>query len=67
MKCKVCGARFALSKDTLYQVEQVVSVTQMLTASAQIYDAVDCPKCGCQLTLGVRLPRIVKGGAENDY
>lgn len=66
MKCKVCGKRFVLDSRLVYQVSDSISVVQALTAPQKTYDATDCPRCGCQLVLNVRMPKAVKGGADND-
>ena len=66
MKCKVCGMRLKPTKETAYQVVESLSVAQVLTNTAKTFDAMDCPRCGCQLVLKVRMPKMVKGGNEND-
>lgn len=66
MKCKVCGKRFVLDSRLVYQVSDSISVVQALAAPQKTYDAADCPRCGCQLVLNVRMPKAVKGGADND-
>lgn len=62
-KCKVCGKRFDIKKDAVYQVRPSVSFTEAFTKESSTYDAVDCPNCGCQHRLAVRWG-TVKGGAE---
>lgn len=66
MKCKVCRKHFTPDSRLVYQVSDSISVVQALTVSQKTYDAIDCPRCGCQLVLNVRMPKAVKGGAEDD-
>ena len=62
-KCDVCGKWFTLSKEHVYQVVECV-YTPFTGDVEKTYDAVDCPQCGCQTLLKVRMPKFVKGGAE---
>ena len=61
MKCCVCGMRLEPRKETVYQVSESLSVTQALTDTAKVFDAIDCPRCGCQHVLKVRMPRFERG------
>lgn len=63
-KCKVCKHKFALSKEMLYVVQEVVCGVNIIVPQTKMFDAVDCPKCGCQLLLNIREPAVdVKEGA----
>ena len=62
MKCCVCGMRFEPRKEAVYQVTESLSVAQVLTDAAKTFDAMDCPRCGCQQVLKVRMPKVVEGG-----
>lgn len=53
-KCKQCGYKFYLEKDNLCLVKERLSVTENLTKSPYIYEAFDCPVCGCQNIVGIR-------------
>lgn len=65
-RCDVCGKWFALSKEHIYQVSEPYSVSGMSIDTIRVLDAMDCPHCGCQTLLKVRMPKFVKGGAKND-
>ena len=53
MKCKVCGTEFEPKKENKYMVK-IVKRTSFVTADIEMYDAFDCPKCGCQRLAGLR-------------
>ena len=53
MKCKVCGTEFEPKKEDKYVVK-IVKRTSFVTADIEMYDAFDCPKCGCQQLAGLR-------------
>ena len=54
MKCKVCNKRFKLNKvDKYLAVIRPVGLT-CLTERSKIYEAFDCPKCGCQNLVSIR-------------
>ena len=63
-KCNVCGKRFTLSKEHVYQVSEPQPVTKMLVDAVKVYDVMDCPQCGCQMLLKVRMPKFMMGGAN---
>lgn len=50
--CSVCGREFALTEEDHYIVRDVekTGVLPALTGSdeSELYDAIDCPHCGCQ-------------------
>lgn len=69
IKCKVCGHRFEPKKDRTYLVHHELTPFQALSATAMVQDAIDCPKCGCQHLLAVRLPKwndLVEEGVEKE-
>lgn len=57
-KCKVCGYRFALAKENIYTAEEPRAFVETLSKPPITFSAVDCPRCGCQIMLSVRAPRI---------
>lgn len=52
--CEICGKTFPLDKEYVYQIKKELPVLASLTEPAQIYDAIDCPFCGCQKILNKR-------------
>lgn len=63
-KCGVCGKRLSISKDEIYMVIESQGFAAALTAPPQKFDAIDCPRCGCQQLLAVRMPRLKKDDPE---
>lgn len=57
MKCKVCGKYFTPKKDAVYQVCETTG--GLINAVLKVFDAIDCPRCGCQRVLGVRMSPFV--------
>lgn len=57
-KCEVCGHRFAPTKEAIYTVEEPRTVLEALTTAPTRFSAMDCPRCGCQIALAVRQPRV---------
>ena len=56
MKCTICGKRFSIKKKYVYNV--VVNKNEgLLVACNVIFDAIDCPNCGCQHLLKERRMR----------
>lgn len=49
-KCKVCGKKLTLCSDLRYEVTRF----SYLSEEPTIYEAFDCPKCGCQNIVGIR-------------
>ncbi len=58
LRCKVCGHRFAPTKEAIYSAKEPQSMAEALTKSATVYEMVDCPACGCQNAISIRYPRI---------
>ena len=65
IKCKVCGKRFLPCKENVYQAFEPVPSLKALTEITRTYDVTDCPRCGCQQPLKVRMP-IYKERKSND-
>lgn len=56
VKCNICNHRFYIEKSKVKQVLESSSLVDNLTKGTKTYDAIDCPNCGCQKVLWVRLP-----------
>lgn len=54
LRCSVCGYRFVPARNLVYQAKTRVSALQALTERPTVYDAMDCPHCGCQISLKIR-------------
>lgn len=54
VKCNVCNHKFIVEKDKIKVVSELVGII------AKYYNAVDCPKCGCQKVLWPRLTEAKK-------
>lgn len=61
MKCKICGKRFKLMKENRYLATEKIGALEGLTKAAKIFEAFDCPHCGCQNIVNIR-----EKGEEND-
>ena len=61
MKCKICGKRFKLMKENRYLATEKIGAREGLTKAAKIFEAFDCPHCGCQNIVNIR-----EKGEEND-
>lgn len=70
IKCHVCGAPINLTKKSHYiaraGVEIGLSASFGTNKEPVLYDAVDCPICGCQNILGVRERMLSVGQKEDD-
>lgn len=50
--CKVCKARFAATPEARYTVE---GKGEMFATAKRLIECFDCPRCGCQNTVNVRI------------
>lgn len=66
MKCSVCDKRFVPRKENVYQVREKAEGLTKLTHSDYIYDVIECPRCGCQKKLAIRIPRISVSEQEEE-
>jgi len=57
-KCDVCGYRFTPDKEAIYTAEEPRAFVETLTKSPLRFDAIDCPRCGCQIMLKIRADRV---------
>ena len=55
-KCSVCGNGIKLKKEKVYIAKECNSLV-----NSTIYNAIDCPFCGCQTILKKRLYEVKKG------
>lgn len=60
-KCNICGNRFKLTKDIVYTAQEQQTLSDIISLKVVTFSAVDCPKCGCQIPLAVRVPKVEKG------
>lgn len=60
MKCSVCKKRFTIAKPNVYRVRVLEKSVWLPNAVLRTFDAIDCPKCGCQHLLKPRESREVK-------
>lgn len=54
MKCKVCGKRFSAKAKNRYEIVKDPKGLRCLVEDVVVYEAFDCPKCGCQNIVNVR-------------
>lgn len=52
--CKVCGMEFPLMKSDHYVAVGGAKLTLIGKEEPNLYDAIDCPYCGCQHLLNIR-------------
>lgn len=60
IKCNVCGKRLKPNKEDVYAVAERPSIADCLLAR-KVYEAMDCPRCGCQKVLNIRLDYFAGG------
>ena len=58
LKCGICGSSFEIKKENVYEAYDTVALLKALNETGKTYDAIDCPECGCQKILQVRLPKV---------
>lgn len=56
--CGVCGYRAMPTKEEIYIAEEPRAFVDALTKPPLQFSAMDCPRCGCQIALAVRFPRV---------
>lgn len=58
VKCNVCNYKFFVEKEKI----QIVCKKEYIALMEKVekYNAIDCPKCGCQKILWPRLMEIKK-------
>ena len=55
-RCKVCGKRFRLKKESRYEIVKKPVGLMCLTESTKVYEAFDRPRCGCQTIVNIKEP-----------
>lgn len=70
-KCRVCGHCFTPKKEEIYTAEEPQSMTERITKAPTRFSAIDCPRCGCQIALAIRVPKVnlahaVEEGKEDE-
>ena len=67
-KCVVCNSNFALVASQHYVVregvERGLAVTLVKSTEERLYDAFDCPHCGCQNRVQERMRTLVTAEVE---
>ena len=58
IKCKVCKTRFSGSKEALYLATEKTTVLTAFTTGTKAFECFDCPKCGCQNAVNVRMTAV---------
>ena len=56
--CGVCGYRVTPKKEEIYVAEEPRGIMETLTKPPTQFNAMDCPRCGCQIQLAIRVPRV---------
>lgn len=56
--CGVCGYRAKPTKEAIYIAEEPRGFIEALTKPTTRFNAMDCPRCGCQIPLAIRAPRV---------
>ena len=54
----VCGYRVTPTKEEIYVAEEPRGFMDALTKPPMRFSAMDCPRCGCQIPLAIRVPRV---------
>ena len=55
MKCKVCGEKLRLDKERRYEVVKIPTGLGIFSGErTTVFEAFDCPKCGCQNIVNVK-------------
>ena len=65
MKCKICGKRIKWDKSKMYRVKiarpqsSITFHDLVFGSNTNVYDAIDCERCGVQKIISVRETNIV--------
>ena len=57
IKCSICNYKFYIEKSKVKMVSESKGISGAISGNT-LFDAIDCPKCGCQNILKVRLNEI---------
>lgn len=66
MKCKICKKRFKLMKENRYLAAEKVAAFGTLTKLPKVFEAFDCPHCGCQNIVNTREEAVGRNRGEED-
>lgn len=59
-ECLVCGCEFMITLGAVYLVQDEPTLADRLSCKAPtVFNAIDCPNCGCQMILKGRIPKVV--------
>ena len=59
VKCKVCHTRFIPNKEAMYlSTEKAAPFTAVFSQPSRIYECFDCPRCGCQTAVNIRMTPV---------
>ena len=62
VKCEVCGYKFVPCKEKVYVCIGSTGVFERIETSLvkcmQQVNVIDCPQCGCQKMLSIRMPAV---------
>lgn len=57
VKCSICGEQVELRKENRYEVViEAGTLQKSFGAKDHLYEAFDCPYCGCQMLMQERFP-----------
>lgn len=57
VKCSICGEQVELRKENRYEVViEAGTLQKSFGAKDHLYEAFDCPHCGCQMLMKERFP-----------
>lgn len=55
IKCEICRNKFEPKKEEMYFAHEKMSMTEAITKKPYIYECFDCPECGHQIIVSIRL------------
>ena len=58
MRCKVCRKRFTPTKEMHYIAKETSQDSLLSPLKVEYIDCIDCPYCGRQHMLGIRVPKL---------
>lgn len=59
LECEICGMKFEPTKERHYVIQRCSSPL-FANMNVNLGDAFDCPKCGCQVSAGMRYDRLIR-------
>ena len=70
LKCKVCGKEFEAVKENHYIAREGIktgALANLASNEEKIFDAFDCPYCGCQYIAGERKRSFIQDSNSINY